>query len=93
MGDGIRSSRRDLSVPTVTRNFLGRKRKDPSNQDEAQVYLVGGGIASLAAAAFMIRDGDISGHSITFLKNSRAWAEAWTGPAHQRQDMSSEAVG
>jgi len=25
----------------------------------AKVYLVGGGIASLAAAAFMIRDGDV----------------------------------
>ena len=33
-----------------------------------KVYLVGGGIASLAAAAFLIRDGDILGHNITILE-------------------------
>ena len=33
-----------------------------------QVYLVGGGIASMAAAAFMIRDGDVPGHNITILE-------------------------
>ena len=36
----------------------------------AEVYLVGGGIASLAAAAFLIRDGDIAGHNITILEES-----------------------
>jgi oleate hydratase len=35
-----------------------------------KVYLVGGGIASLAAAAFLIRDGDIPGHEITVLEES-----------------------
>ena len=35
-----------------------------------KVYLVGGGIASLAAAAFLIRDGDILGHNITILEES-----------------------
>ncbi len=33
-----------------------------------KVYLVGGGIASLAAAAFLIRDGDLLGHNITVLE-------------------------
>jgi oleate hydratase len=33
-----------------------------------KAYLVGGGIASLAAAAFMIRDGDIPGQQITILE-------------------------
>jgi oleate hydratase len=37
----------------------------------ARVYLVGGGIASLAAAAFLIRDGNIPGHNITILEESR----------------------
>lgn len=37
-----------------------------------RVYLVGGGIASLAAAAFMIRDGDVFGSSITILEESGA---------------------
>jgi oleate hydratase len=37
--------------------------------DEARkIYCVGGGIASLAAAAFLIRDGDIPGHDITILE-------------------------
>lgn len=34
----------------------------------ARAYLVGGGIASLAAAAFMIRDGDMLGHNITIFE-------------------------
>lgn len=38
--------------------------------DNAAIYLVGGGIASLAAAAFLIRDGDIPGHRITILEES-----------------------
>lgn len=33
-------------------------------------YLVGGGIASLAAAAFFIRDGNIPGHAITILEEA-----------------------
>ena len=33
-----------------------------------RVYLVGSGIASLAAAVFMIRDGDIPGHRITIFE-------------------------
>ena len=37
---------------------------DPSVR---KVHLVGGGIASMAAAAFTIRDGDIPGHHITIL--------------------------
>jgi oleate hydratase len=40
------------------------------SNSERQVYLVGGGIASLAAAAFMIRDGDILGQNITILEES-----------------------
>jgi len=34
------------------------------------IYLVGAGIASLAAAAFLIRDADIPGHAITILEES-----------------------
>jgi len=36
----------------------------------AAIYLVGGGIASLAAAAFLIRDGAIRGSNITILEES-----------------------
>lgn len=39
-----------------------------AHRDGAKVYLIGGGIASLAAAAFMIRDGDILGRNIIILE-------------------------
>ncbi len=42
--------------------------RDGGKSGAAKVYLVGGGIASLAAAAFMIRDGDVLGHNITILE-------------------------
>ncbi|HXM59876.1 MAG TPA: oleate hydratase [Terriglobales bacterium] len=41
-----------------------------TTDDCAAVYLVGAGIASLAAAAFLIRDGDIPGRNITILEES-----------------------
>jgi oleate hydratase len=41
---------------------------DGAERSTANVYLVGGGIASLAAAAFMIRDGDVRGHDITIFE-------------------------
>lgn len=31
----------------------------PFSPEDSKFYLVGGGIASLAAAAFLIRDGDV----------------------------------
>lgn len=34
----------------------------------AKAYLIGGGIASLAAAAFMIRDGNVPGQNIIILE-------------------------
>ena len=36
----------------------------------SKYYVVGGGIASLAAAAFLIRDGDVMGHQISILEQS-----------------------
>jgi len=42
--------------------------KRPDNN--AATYLVGGGIASLAAAGFLIRDGDVPGQTITILEES-----------------------
>lgn len=43
---------------------------DKLANDDAKFYLIGGGIASLAAAAFLIRDGDIPGQNITILEES-----------------------
>src|SRR3954464_12768886 len=47
---------------------LSIARRQSADRSESKVYLVGGGIASLAAAAFMIRDGDAIGHNITILE-------------------------
>ena len=43
-------------------------RDDGAGRAASRIYLVGGGIASLSAAAFMIRDGDVLGHDITILE-------------------------
>ena len=43
-----------------------------AGRDGARAYLVGGGIASMAAAAFMIRDGNMLGCDITILEELRA---------------------
>jgi oleate hydratase len=42
----------------------------PAGVDEKSAYLVGGGLASLAAAAFLIRDGQVAGDRITILEAS-----------------------
>jgi oleate hydratase len=39
-----------------------------AQHDDTRIYLIGGGIASLAAAAFLIRDADIPGHHIFILE-------------------------
>ncbi len=39
-----------------------------ADRSETKAYLVGGGIASLAAAAFLIRDGHVAGHNITIFE-------------------------
>lgn len=43
---------------------------EKTSNGSAATYLIGAGIASLAAAAFLIRDADIPGHNITILEES-----------------------
>jgi oleate hydratase len=43
---------------------------DATGVVEKKAYLVGGGIASMAAAAFLIRDGDMRGHDITIFEET-----------------------
>jgi len=43
----------------------------PRNPKETNAYLVGGGIASLAAAALLIRDAQVPGHNIYILESSK----------------------
>jgi oleate hydratase len=45
----------------------------------AKVYLVGGGIASLAAAAFLIRDANVLGHNITILEEREVFGGSLDG--------------
>ena len=48
-------------------------------RDDGKVYLVGAGIASMAAAAFLIRDGDKRGSEITIMEESAAVGGALDG--------------
>ncbi|MBO1740652.1 oleate hydratase [Leifsonia sp. TF02-11] len=57
---------------------FARPRK-PERADRASAYLVGGGLASLAAAAFLIRDGQVPGERITILEASSIGGGALDG--------------
>ena len=43
-----------------------------ANEPDPRSYVVGGGIAAMAAAAFMIRDGDVIGSNITLFEQRNA---------------------
>jgi oleate hydratase len=57
---------------------FARPRK-PAGVDEKSAYLVGGGLSSLAAAAFLIRDGQMKGDRITILEASKISGGALDG--------------
>ncbi|WP_025157793.1 oleate hydratase [Leifsonia aquatica] len=57
---------------------FARPRK-PQGVDAKSAYLVGGGLASLAAAAFLIRDGQMAGDRITVLEASSIGGGALDG--------------
>ncbi len=57
---------------------FARPRK-PVNIETKAAYLVGGGLASLAAAAFLIRDGHMAGDRITILEASTVGGGALDG--------------
>jgi len=52
---------------SMQRAYTGGTAK-PFFSEDSKFYLVGGGIASLAAAAFLIRDADVPGRNITILE-------------------------
>lgn len=45
------------------------KAKKPSGVDNKKAYLIGSGLASLAAASFLVRDGQMKGSNITILES------------------------
>src|ERR1022692_4481625 len=57
---------------------FARPRK-PANIETKSAYLVGGGLASLAAAAFLVRDGHMAGDRITILEASTIGGGALDG--------------
>ena len=57
-----------------------------------KVYLVGGGITSLAAAAFLIRDADVPGHNITILEELDRLGGSLDGTGSPTKDTSSAAA-
>ncbi|MFA6267566.1 MAG: oleate hydratase [Pseudolabrys sp.] len=52
----------------------------PLANPDAKVYLVGGGIASLAAATFLIRDGDLLGRNISIFEQLDILGGSLDGP-------------
>ena len=57
------------------------------------IYLVGGGIASMAAAAFLIRDADVPGHNITIFEESAKIGGSLDAPALPPMATSCVAAG
>ncbi len=57
---------------------FARPRK-PAGVDRKSAWLVGGGLASLAAAAFLVRDGQMAGERITILEASAMGGGALDG--------------
>ena len=55
---------------------------DPRNPKETHAYLVGGGIASLAAAALLIRDAQVPGPQIHILESSKITGGSMDGAGH-----------
>ena len=70
---------------------FARPRK-PKGVDEKSAYIVGAGIGSLAAAAFLIRDGHMDGSRITILEASKLPAAHWTASSTPQGDLWSEAT-
>ncbi|MGG7144742.1 oleate hydratase [Clostridium nigeriense] len=51
----------------------------PKNINERKAYLIGGGIASLSAAAFLIRDAHMPGENIHILEESKVYGGSMDG--------------
>ncbi len=60
-------------------NFQNINTVKPKGVEKKKAYLVGGGIASLAAAAYLIRDGHMDGKNITILEETNILGGAMDG--------------
>jgi oleate hydratase len=77
------SQKQETTLYYKSGNFeaFARPRK-PKGVDEKSAYIVGSGIGSLAAAAFLIRDGQMDGSRITILEASKLPGGALDGIKH-----------
>jgi len=71
-GSSVLNRQGSSRIPFPTFTFDERDQLMTRNlvQGDPKAFLIGGGIASLAAAAFLIRDGGFKGHQITLLEES-----------------------
>lgn len=60
-------------------NYQKINPKVPENIEKRKAYLIGGGIASLSAAAFLIRDAHMPGKNIHILEQSRIYGGSMDG--------------
>jgi oleate hydratase len=51
-------------------NYQNIRTKKPADIENRKAYLIGGGIASLSAAAFLVMDGHMDGKNITIFEKS-----------------------
>ena len=52
-----------------------------------RAYLIGGGLASMAAAAYLIRDCNFPGSHITIYEGTISWGEEMTEREHRKRVM------
>ena len=62
------------------------------NYGDKQVYLVGGGLASMAAAAYLVRDANFDGHNIHILESMDVLGGSNDGAGSVQQGFLSAAV-
>lgn len=66
-------------------NYQKNTALKPANVDNKKAYLVGGGIASLSAAFYLIHDGHIKGENITILEKQKIIGGALDGAGNAEE--------
>lgn len=64
-------------------NYQKINPKVPENIERRKAYLIGGGIASLSAAAFLIRDAHMPGKNIHILEQSKIYGGSMDGAGNE----------
>ena len=67
---GLRSSALSTAWPTSSEAFSSGRHRSTAQRSNSKVYLVGAGIASLASAAYFIRDGGVRADNICIFEET-----------------------